>query len=147
MVAFMGFEWTQAGLTAADHWGHRCVFFRGTDDAELPARPIAAANGARGYAAMEDALRTARWFQPQHWGRYRFALEHLDALIARPVCPDGVPSRDLPRDCLEVAPTPADLHRKLAEQGLASFEIPHGTAWGVYTPAPASLAQHLDPAR
>jgi hypothetical protein len=147
LVAFMGFEWTQAGLTAEEHYGHRCVFFPGDRDSELPARPIAAANGARGYSAMRDTLSTARWFQPQDWGRYDFALAHLDALVARTVCPEGVPGDALPRDCLEVAPTPADLHRKLAEQGLASIEIPHGTAWGVYTPQAASLAKHLDPAQ
>jgi hypothetical protein len=142
LVAFMGFEWTQAGLTAEDHYGHRCVFFPGTDDAELPVRPVAAANNARGYAAMQGVLGTARWLQPQHWGRYGFALEHLRALVERPVCSGGDPA-DAGAECLEVAATPADLHRTLGAQGLEWFEIPHGTAWGVYTPSTSTLAKHL----
>ena len=143
LVAFMGFEWTQAGLTPEDHWGHRCVFFPGTEDDELPARPIASANRSRGYLAMQGMVRTVRWLQPHHWGTYAFTLDHLEALASREVCPADVPSTELPPDCLEIAPTPRELHAKLDEWGLDALDIPHGMAWGVYTPIGSTIDKHL----
>ncbi|MCE2391134.1 MAG: DUF3604 domain-containing protein [Proteobacteria bacterium] len=144
LVAFMGFEWTQAGLTPEDHWGHRCLFFPGTGDDELPARPIASANRAPGYLAMQGMLRRVRWLQPQHWGTYSFTLDHLEALGAREECAEGVPSTELPPDCLEIAETPGELHAKLDEWGLDVLDIPHGTAWGVYTPVSTTIDKHLE---
>jgi hypothetical protein len=53
LVAFTGFEWTQIGSTPDDHYGHRNVIFRDTEEERVPARPIAApglaaeASGAR----------------------------------------------------------------------------------------------------
>jgi hypothetical protein len=61
-----------------------------------------------------------------------------------PLCEEGVSSADLPAECLEVAATPAQLHRKLDEWGGEVLEIPHGTAWGVYTPATSTIASHLE---
>ena len=147
LVAFMGFEWTQAGLTPEDHWGHRCLVYPGTAEDELPARPIAAADRSGGYAAMRPMFDRMRWFDPVHWGRYDHAVGHLDALAARGVCPEGVPVRELPPDCLEVARTPADLHAKLDEWGHPVLEIPHGTAWGIYTPRGSALDKHLTAAQ
>jgi hypothetical protein len=65
-------------------------------------------------------------------------------------CPDGVPVRDLPANCLESAPTPEVLFEKLDDWGYDSIVIPHGTAWGLYTPAGSDWRKQLpghDPAR
>ena len=136
LVAFTGFEWTQAGLTPDDHWGHRCVVFPGTDEADLPARPIAATNPAAASAGLAKLVRRTRWPGFLDWPVHeRFAL-HMDALTERAVCRDDLASPEIEDlACLEIAPTPRDLHRKLDEWELEAFTIPHGMAWGVYTPA------------
>ncbi len=144
LVAFTGFEWTQAGETPEEHYGHRCVIFPETDDAGLPLRPIAAANRARGYLAMSEMFRRVRWSQPAHFGEYQVTVQHLEALAALPGCREDVPSSELDAACLEIAHTPAELHRKLDEQGLEALDIPHGTSWGVYTPATTSIDKHLE---
>lgn len=138
-VAFLGWEWTQVGLTPETHFGHKNVVLAGTDEAEVPARPIAADRQlgadppalALGAAALLGGPR-------MHDLAAMFA-----AAQAREVCPDDVPTTDLPRDCLEVARTPAALFRKLDEGGADSIVIPHGTTWGIYSPPGASWDKQL----
>jgi len=145
LIAFTGFEWSQQGLTPETHFGHRCLVFPGTGDAELPPRPIAAEDRRLGYQATAQALSRLRWMDPLHWARYESYVEYANALLDFPVCEEGVPSDALPADCLEVAPTPDVLHRKLDEWGGDVLEIPHGMTWGVYTPATATIDKHLEP--
>jgi len=40
LITFTGFEWTQAGTTRDNHYGHRNVIFRDQDEARLPPRAI-----------------------------------------------------------------------------------------------------------
>ena len=42
LVAFVGFEWTQVGLTPETHYGHKNVIYPGLAEEELPKRPITA---------------------------------------------------------------------------------------------------------
>ena len=60
LVTFMGFEWTQVGMTPADHYGHHNVHFLDDAEDQLPARPIAAQGRAvdalRGYGVRIPAL-------------------------------------------------------------------------------------------
>jgi hypothetical protein len=141
LVAFMGFEWSQTGPTPEGHFGHRCVIFPETADESLPARPIAASDQSPVYLAMRDMVRGARWLQPQAWAANTSYVEYLETVSARPLCPEGIASRELPQDCQELAPTPRELHAKLDEWGLEVLTIPHGTTWGIYTPVCPHLSR------
>jgi hypothetical protein len=61
-------------------------------------------------------------------------------------CPAGIPVRNLPIDCREAVETPGELFEKLDDWGQASIVIPHGTTWGMYTPAGSDWAKQLSPA-
>jgi hypothetical protein len=143
LVAFMGFEWSQAGLTPETHWGHRCVVFPGTAESELPERPITAGGQRELYAEVSANMAFTRWLQPWDWRAYSAYVDYLDALTGRPECPRDADVRALPRDCEEIAPTPRELNAKLDQWGFDSLAIPHGTTWGVYTPATSSIAKQL----
>ena len=145
LIAFMGFEWSQAGLTPDTHYGHRCLIFPETDDAALPPRPIAAADKRANILQTASALSELKWIDPLHWSRYTDYVKYAEALQPFPVCDPNESTLDLPADCLEVAETPDILHRKLDEWGGEVLEIPHGTAWGVYTPATTTMDKHLAP--
>ena len=137
VIAFTGFEWTQVGLTPADHYGHKNVIFKDDADDGLPVRPIAApgiasrafsklsalwpllAIPARSFPNQQSYLDFARYIREN--GRY-------------PVCPEGYPSTELPAACRERAATPDALFDKLNDWGLDTLVIPHGTTWGFYTP-------------
>ncbi|MFP8880350.1 MAG: DUF3604 domain-containing protein, partial [Myxococcota bacterium] len=150
LVTYLGWEWSQIGDTTENHYGHKNVVLLGTGDDEIPARPI----GSRGPAT--DRTRLA----PPLLGRLGLVALNgrrgidfnrlIENVINAPRCPDGVPVRDLPLDCLESTSTPEGLFSKLDEWGLPSIVIPHGTAWGIYTPAGSDWRKQLaghDPKR
>ena len=66
--------------------------------------------------------------------RYYDFISFIEEIGAVPLCPDGVPSNELPADCYESAATPAELFRKLDQWGFDAIVIPHGNTWGFYTP-------------
>jgi hypothetical protein len=81
---------------------------------------------------------------------YHDLLRTVAEREAVPACPDGVPVRELPLDCHESVGTPEELFAKLDDWGFPSLVIPHGNAWGFYTPPGSSLEAQLpghDPAR
>ena len=41
VVAFLGWEWTQVGVTPETHYGHKNVILRDLEDDRIPTRPIA----------------------------------------------------------------------------------------------------------
>jgi hypothetical protein len=145
LVAFTGFEWSQAGLRPETHWGHRCVVFPETGDEALPPRPIGAADTSDRYERFEGLMRSVRWLQPQDFRTYDSIADQFAVLAAVPLCPADVPPSELPDGCREVAATPGDLYARLDELSLDALAIPHGSTWGTYTPATADIARHLDP--
>jgi hypothetical protein len=138
VVAFLGWEWTQVGATAATHYGHKNVIFRDTAEDKVPKRPI---------SALNDQLIGALRRQPPLWQRVQFPLfdwpnrqryfdfaQFQTELLDTPPCPDGVDTRTLPPNCHERAQTPRELFEKLSQWGFDTIVIPHGTTWGLYTP-------------
>lgn len=148
IVAFLGWEWTQMGNTPETHYGHKNVILRDTADDVVPRRPIVA--GGVSFRAMRN--------DPQSLGdrlvgpyladfanrRQQFLQQDKrHELIDVPTCPQGVDTRELPDDCIEVAETPHELFAKLDEWGYPALVIPHGTTWGYYTPPGSSWEKQL----
>lgn len=152
VVAFTGFEWTQAGTTPAEHYGHKNVIFKSIQDSELPTRPIGS-NYRDVFRSIPLNLRMLPPLRdPANRQRYYDFDRLIRAVASVPACPEGVDVRALPPDCAETAPTPQDLFEKLGQWGFESIVIPHGTTWGIYSPAGSSLDKQLaagfhDPAR
>jgi hypothetical protein len=139
VVAFLGWEWTQAGLTPEDHYGHKNVVLASIEEADIPTRPISASAG--GTAAQPPGV-WARGALALGGTRFHDLARRWTALGGLEACADA-PVRELPADCREIAATPADLFRKLDDWGFESIVIPHGTSWGIYTPAGASWDKQL----
>jgi hypothetical protein len=141
MVSFLGWEWTQAGQTPETHYGHKNVVLAHTDDARIPSRPIAASQG--GTASLPPSV-FARGFLALQGGRFHDLARRWTMIGGLPVCDPERDVRDLPDDCREIAPTPTELFRKLDEWGHDAIVIPHGTAWGIYTPPTSSWDKQLE---
>ncbi len=144
LVAFMGWEWTQVGLTPETHYGHKNVMFPGLAEDELPRRPIT--------ALAHDVMERAKglWFLPalqalRYVGLPEYAnfLWRVQQLAELKSCEVGRDTRELPDDCRENAPTPRELFEKLAQWGFETIVIPHGLAWGVHAPPGGDLGVQL----
>ncbi len=144
LVALTGFEWTQVGLSPETHFGHKNVIFPGTGEDKLPARPIGSVEGEGGLVSGFDVVGPGRWIDPMGWREYADFLWLLDAYAETPLCPKGVDTRSLPSDCRESATTPDLLFEKLQQWGYDALVIPHGTAWGIYTPPGVSMDKQLN---
>ncbi len=145
LVAFVGFEWTQVGLTPETHYGHRNVMYPGLAEEELPARPITALPDDGSFSLFRgiDRVGRARFIDPLGWGAYEDFLWLGKQLDGIPNCPAGVDTRELPADCRENAASPKALFEKLAQANLETLVIPHGTTWGFYTPPGTSMDKAL----
>jgi hypothetical protein len=154
VIAFTGWEWTQVGVTPADHYGHKNVLFRDVEEDRLPRRPIAASGN---FAAN---LRTGFFGRLTLWDRISTPLldfadreRYLDLGVfvgenlAVPECPHGVDTRQLPPDCHETASTAQELFEKLSQWGFDTLVIPHGTTWGLYTPPGSTWDKQLTAAQ
>ncbi len=143
MVSFAGWEWSNGNKDdVASHYGHKNVIFRTWEEGQVPTRPISSAENylftrvppaVAGLFILSDSLANisdlAWYFQESK---------------AVPVCPDGIPATELPKDCREVALTPQTLYRKLGEWGFDSIVIPHGLAWGTTNPTTGDFKTQMD---
>ena len=145
LVAFIGWEWTQAGNTPEDHYGHHNVFFKDYKEGQIPDRPIAAGGSIALILRIQlaDANRNLFLFDPVNSEYYFSFADFLDAILETDSCPEGLPSNYLPKDCWETAATPAELYGKLDDWGFEAEVIPHGTTWGFYTPQAASWEEYV----
>ncbi|HXC49487.1 MAG TPA: DUF3604 domain-containing protein [Candidatus Limnocylindrales bacterium] len=137
LISFLGFEWTQIGLAAEEHYGHRNVILKDLDDDRIPRRPIAASAFAG--QVMSDKLPAAvRYLLPQiDWrnrSRYLDFLQFWSETRQTEACPTGVDVKDVTDDCIDYAKTPAELFEKLEQWNADSIVVPHGMTWGTYTP-------------
>lgn len=143
LVTFMGFEWTQASGQPESHYGHKNVIFPDAAEDQLPARPISSPFRAA-FASIPLKLQLLPPLRDLPNRQRYYDFNHLvEAIGEQPLCAEGVHVHDLPTDCAEVAATPDVLFEKLDQWGLDSIVIPHGNAWGVYSPAGTSWDKQL----
>ena len=138
-VAFLGWEWSQVGATPETHYGHKNVIFRDTQTDRVPTRPIAAVRPEFRVPLMPLAGRIALpllYFSERQ--RYYDYFLYQEEVEATPDCEEGADPRELPADCHETARDPKQLFAKLDAWGFPSLVIPHGTSWGLMTPARSS---------
>lgn len=156
MVTFLGWEWTQIGDTPENHYGHKNVILRDTEEGLVPVRPISSRQqlfpgGGNPFGTMMRLMFIAT--APDSVARqayFNFArfLQDRDDLVP---CEHGKSVRNLPQGCQESAPTPTELFAKLDDWGYPYLTIPHGNSWGFYTPPLSTwdkqLAAHKEPER
>jgi hypothetical protein len=150
VVAFLGWEWTQVGSTPQNHYGHKNVILRDLEDGQIPTRPISA-GPPPDMPSIEDSqpspfLVGLFALAERERGGMDFARYMAETIDTRD-CPSGVPVRELPTDCRELAPTPEQLFAKLDDWGHRTLVIPHGTTWGFYTPLGSAWDKQLTPAQ
>ena len=151
MVTFLGYEWTQVGLEAGDHYGHKNVVFKDIEEEKVPTRPIGAGGlatqgmrtiiGAQA-SKMVKPLALADFSNRQRYFNFGSYVNEMNGI---PFCEQGVSSDLLPNDCYESANTPEDLFIKLKELDIPSIVIPHGNTWGFYSPPGTNLDKQLEP--
>lgn len=145
VTAFLGWEWTQIGTMPSNHYGHKNVILRDLEDGRIPTRPISAGllSGSDAKSALPPAVFLgALWLSLPEQSTLDL-IRYYQEVAGVPRCPAGVPVRDLPTDCRESAATPAELFAKLDDWDVASLVIPHGTAWGFYTPQGSAWDKQL----
>jgi len=142
LVTYLGWEWSHIGNKPENHYGHKNVVLRGLSDEEIPTRPIAARppEDAGGFDVPFLGLAAVAVAGGE---RGRSFVRFLRNAASVDNCPDDVPVRELPIDCRESAPTPEVLFDKLDDWGHDAIVIPHGTAWGIYTPAGSDWRKQL----
>lgn len=148
VVAFMGWEWSQAGNTPATHYGHKNVILKDPVGPGTPNRPIASIRADSGIEKPTQAMLALLSYEedePRYldWARYIY-----ESAITE--CAPNLPADVGAADCREYAATPKELFAKLDKWDQEALVIPHGTSWGIYTPPGSNWQKQLsghDPER
>jgi hypothetical protein len=147
IVAFLGFEWTQVGTVAENHYGHHNVLFKDDDPNKLPSHPIASVGvGVATIAARSNDGKQSSILgvlDPRHQDYYASYNTWVENMAGTPICDPTLPSPSLPANCYESAATPGELFKKLDQWGFDTIVAPHGTSWGFYTPPNANWRHQL----
>ena len=144
LVSFLGWEWSQVGDSAANHYGHKNIFFKDTGEQQVPTRPIGAATKgmpAHLITGLNTLLSIADFENRQRYYDHQAFLNEYSQIAP---CDPNANSTTLPADCEESALTPEVLNRKLDEWGFDSLIIPHGNSWGMTSPIGADFATQLN---
>ena len=145
MVSFLGWEWSQVSTDPSRHYGHKNVIFMDTADANVPARAIAAPRKRLAQAPIGRALQLMMSLVDFENRQFYLGIQgYYDEIADTPVCEKGVPTRELPTQCLEIAEDPRELFTKLDQWGYDSIVIPHGNSWGMNTPAATTFDKQLN---
>ncbi len=145
VTAFLGWEWSQDGTTAKNHFGHKNVVLRDLDDAGIFARPIASAHPGGGDIVDVPPLARAGLALLLRDQRTMDFARFLHETSTVPPCASGVPVRDLSASCKETTETPRDLFAKLDDWDFESIVIPHGTSWGNTSPPGSTWDAQIGP--
>jgi len=143
----MGYEWTHVGSIAEQHYGHHNVLYRDTDETGLPPRPVSAIRywqGTDQRIVPKKLPAVLGRVDFKHRKFYREYNEFIERAASIPLCPEGVHTTELPKNCLEYADDPVELYKKINEFGVESIVIPHGSAWGYSAPPNTSWDNFFD---
>ena len=139
LVVFAGWEWTQMGANPETHYAHKNVILRDLNN--VPDVPIGA--GLTGLDllienSLTPFLPLVADFPPEAID-FDF-LKFREESYSIPFCDQ---ERNLNEECKERAETPKELFTRLDELGLEAIVIPHGTTWGIHSPANSSMSSQL----
>lgn len=128
MVSFLGWEWTQIDSAPTNYYGHKNVIFLDTEEDRVPARAIAAPRQLLAKAPIGKFTQWAMGMLDFPNRAFYFSIsDYYEKTASVPVCPKGVDTRELPKDCMENAATPAELFEKLSQWGFDNMVVPHGS--------------------
>ena len=145
LVAFVGWEWTQAGATpeAPLRPQERDLSRDSTRTPSCPrVRSPSLPDGTMERAPRHGAGARGRGraLALRPLGSYADFLWLIGAWRRSPECEAGVDTRALPPPtAARTRPTPEVLFEKLAQWDLETLVIPHGLAWGIHAPPGATL--------
>ena len=145
LVSFLGWEWSQVNTDPGKHYGHKNIIFLDTTDELVPARAIAAPRAQLAKAPLGIAAQMMLALTDFENRAFYLGIQgYYDEIENTPLCEQGINTRELPADCLELAADPRALFAKLDEWGFDSIVIPHGTSWGMNTPATTTFDKQLN---
>jgi hypothetical protein len=147
MVSFLGWEWSHVTEDGdpANHYGHKNVVFRDTEEGQVPTRPISSSGTFRDPSQLPATVRGLAWLAMSelNLAGYQSLAKHIQTLGEMDDCANG-DVRKLPDDCFEIAATPNQLFEKLDQWGFEALVIPHGMAWGNTNPPGVDFNYQMD---